>query len=113
VPLTEEIAALQIGIDELIALKVGINQAVKLYNLPPLTATLWLINDMKKYHKIDGLKNELSALTLQKYAINEFCSRNRDVITALFKLRNQGITEYEIISFYNNYQSKINVKSGS
>jgi DNA-binding transcriptional MerR regulator len=43
VPLTEDIAALKIGIDELISLKVGINQAAKLYNLPPLAA----INDIK------------------------------------------------------------------
>jgi hypothetical protein len=41
--LTEEIAALQIGIDELIALKVGIIQAAKHYNLPPLATTLQLI----------------------------------------------------------------------
>ncbi|MFL6408192.1 MAG: hypothetical protein ACJ71F_14145 [Nitrososphaeraceae archaeon] len=47
VPLTEEIAALQIGIDELIALKVGINKAVRHYNLPPLAATLRLIDDIK------------------------------------------------------------------
>jgi hypothetical protein len=47
-PMTEEIAALGIDIDELIALKVGINEAVKHYNLPPLTATLRLINDIKK-----------------------------------------------------------------
>ncbi len=47
VPLTEDIAALQIGIDELIALKAGISEAAKLYNLPPLTATLQLINDIK------------------------------------------------------------------
>jgi hypothetical protein len=45
VPLTEDIAALKIGIDELIALKVGINQAVKVYNLPPLAATLRLLLD--------------------------------------------------------------------
>jgi hypothetical protein len=64
---------LQIGIDELIALKVGINEAAKHYNLPPLTATLRLIDDIKKYNKIDGLKKELSTLYLQKYALNEVC----------------------------------------
>jgi DNA-binding transcriptional MerR regulator len=51
VPLTEDIAALKIGIDELISLKVGINQAAKLYNLPPLAATLQLINDIKNIIK--------------------------------------------------------------
>jgi hypothetical protein len=45
-PLTEEIAALQIHIDELIALKSAINQAVKLYNLPSLAATLRLVEDI-------------------------------------------------------------------
>lgn len=47
-PLVEEISALQIGIDELIALKVGINQAAKHYDLSPLTSTLRLIEDIKK-----------------------------------------------------------------
>jgi hypothetical protein len=46
-PLTEEIAALQISIDELIALKVEIREAAKMHNLHPLTATLRLIDDIK------------------------------------------------------------------
>jgi protein tyrosine phosphatase len=49
VPLTEDIAALAIGIDELLALKIGINQAARHYNLPPLAATLRLIDDIKIY----------------------------------------------------------------
>jgi hypothetical protein len=51
VPLTEEIAALQIGIDELIALKAGINQTAKYYKLPYLAATLRLIDDIKNIIK--------------------------------------------------------------
>jgi hypothetical protein len=43
VSLTEDIAALGIGIDELLALKVGIKQAAKMYSLPPLAATLRLL----------------------------------------------------------------------
>jgi len=66
---TQDIAALGIGIDEPITLKAGINQAVKHYNLPPLAATLRLIDDIKKYNKINGLKEELSALYLRKFVI--------------------------------------------
>ena len=102
VPLTEDIAALGVGIDELIALKVGINQAAKIYNLPPLTATLRLINDIKRYNKIDGLKKELSALNFQKYAINEFCSRHSQVIKTLLSLQSHGSNMY-----------KVNMKSSS
>jgi hypothetical protein len=74
VPLIEDIAALGIGIDELLALKVGVYQATKHYSLPSLTATLQLIDDIKRYNKINGLKEELSALYLCKFVINEACS---------------------------------------
>jgi hypothetical protein len=71
VPLIEDIAALGIDINELLAFKVGTNQAVKHYNLPPLVAILQLIEDIKKYNKINGLKRELERLSLQKFAITE------------------------------------------
>jgi hypothetical protein len=51
VPLTEDIAALGIGIDELLALKVGIKQAAKMYNLPFVSAILRLIEDIKNIIK--------------------------------------------------------------
>ena len=71
VPLTEDIAVWGIGIDELLALKVGINQAAKHYNLPPLAATLRLIDDIKKYNKINGAKSMIS-LGLILLHITEF-----------------------------------------
>jgi hypothetical protein len=107
VPLTEDIAALGIGIDELLALKVGINQAIKHYNLPPLTATMHLIDDIKKYNKIDGLKRELSSLYLQKYTINEACSRYSQAIMALINLRNHGVTEEQILLRANSLLEKL------
>ena len=100
-PLTEDIAALGTGIDELIALKAEINQAVKHYKLPPLAATLRLIDDMKKYHKIDGLNKELSASYLRKFVIDEACSRQREHLIALAKLKSQGITEDRILQLNN------------
>jgi hypothetical protein len=96
-PLTEDIAALQIRIDELIALKAAINQAVKLYSLPPLAATLRLINDIKKYNKIDGLKKELSRLYLQKYTLDQVCFRQNQAVATVLKLQSHGITEDRIL----------------
>jgi hypothetical protein len=55
-PLTEDIAALGIDNHELIAIKAAINQAVNLYNLPPLAATLRLIQDITEYNVIGGLE---------------------------------------------------------
>jgi hypothetical protein len=108
-PLTEEIAALQIGIDELIALKVGIKEAAKMYNLPFLAATLQLINDIKQYNKIDGLKKELAALYLQKYTLDEACSRQSQSLVNLAKLKSYGLTEDHIL-YLNNFLENNGIK---
>jgi uncharacterized protein (UPF0335 family) len=101
VPLTEEITAWGIGTADLLALKVGINQAAKHYNLPPLAATLQLIEDIKKYNKINGLKEELSALYLQKYTIEQACSRQSQPLIAIAKLKSCGLTEDRILQLSN------------
>jgi hypothetical protein len=43
IPFTEEIIALSIGMHELIALELGIKEASKMYNLPFVSAAMWLI----------------------------------------------------------------------
>ena len=43
------------------------------------------------------MKGELFELTFQKYAINEFCSRNSQAIRALLNLKGHGITEDKIL----------------
>jgi hypothetical protein len=101
VPLTEDIAAWGIGIDQLLVLKVGINQAAKHYNLPPLAATLRLIDNIKKYNKINGLREELSALYLQKYTLDQACSRQSQSLIALAKLKSYGLTEDRILQLNN------------
>jgi hypothetical protein len=100
-PFTEEIAAWGICITELLALKVGINQAAKHYNLPPLAATLQLIEDIKKYNKINGLREEISALYLQKYTLDQACSCHSQSLIALAKLKSYGLTENRILQLSN------------
>jgi hypothetical protein len=74
------------------------NRAVKLYGLPPLAATLRLIDDIKKYEKIGGLKKELSELYLRKFAINVACARQSQALVSLANLEGLGITEKQLIS---------------
>jgi hypothetical protein len=109
VPLTEDIAVWGIGIDELLALKVGINQAAKHYNLPPLAATLRLIDDIKKYNKINGLKEELSTLYLQKYTLDQAFSCQSQSLITLAKLKSYGLTEDRLLQL-NNFLEKNAIK---
>ena len=97
------------SIDELLALKVGINQAAKHYNLSPLAATLRLIDDIKKYNKINGLREELSALYLQKYTLDQACSRQSQSLIGLAKLKSYGLTEDRLLQL-NNFLENMGMK---
>jgi hypothetical protein len=101
VPLTENIAASGINMNELLALKIAIDQAAKHYNLPFIGATMRLIEDIKKYNKINGLKNEFNTLCLQKLAINEACSSQSESLITLANLKSQGVTEDKLLRLNN------------
>ena len=96
-PLTENIAAAAINMNELLALKIAIDKAAKYYNLPFIGATMRLTEDIKKYNKINGLKEELSTLYLQKLAINKACSSQTESLITLVNLKSHGLTEDRIL----------------
>jgi hypothetical protein len=97
VPLTQEIAAFGIGIDELLAFKIGVREAAKHYNLPFVSATLRLIDDIKKYNKINGLKKELSRLSQQVFVVNGVWANQNKAMMAMLNLQSRGITEDRIL----------------
>ena len=101
VPLAEGIAALGIRIDELLALEVGIKEAAKYYNLPYVSAAMRLMDDIKTYNKINGLRRELDRLSLQKYALDNAFSQQTQSLIALAKLKCHGITEARILELNN------------
>jgi hypothetical protein len=98
IPFTEEIVAFGIGIQELIGLDVGIKEAAKMYNSSFFNSTMKLIEDLKSYNKIGGLKRELQRLSLQKYALDQACSRQSQSLINLAKIKSYGISEEQIIS---------------
>jgi hypothetical protein len=71
-----------------------------------------LIN-LRDYNRVGALKKELSGLYLQKFAVNEFCSRHSKAIMALINLQSHGITEEKLTSRNNHLESTFNVKSSS
>jgi hypothetical protein len=113
VPFTEEIVALGIGINDLLAFKIVINQAAKYYNLSFISATMRLIEDIKTYNKINDLKKELSALQLQKYALSEACSRQSQSLITLANLKSYGLTEDRLLQLNNMLLDNNEYKAGS
>jgi transposase len=112
IPYTEEIVALHIGIPKLIGLEVAIKEAAKMYNLPFFHSTVRLIEDIKAYNKLGGLKKELDRLSLQKSLLDQACSRQGQSLIALAKLKSNGITEDKILEL-NSYLENNGYKTDS
>jgi hypothetical protein len=89
---------LHIGKNELISFKIAVCEAAELFGFPRSTAAVYVLNNLREYNKKGQLKQELSSLYLQKYAVNEFCSRHSQIIMALTNLQSHGVTEEQIIS---------------
>jgi hypothetical protein len=101
IPLAQIIWDMHIGKNELISFKIVINEVAETYGITPSAAALRVTNIISDYNKKGQLQRELCELSLQKYAINEFCSSRSKAINALANLRSHGITEQHIISLNN------------
>jgi hypothetical protein len=71
--------------------EIAVNEAAETYGLAPSAAALDVINLVKDYNKKGQLKEELSSLYLQKYAIDRFFSNRSQVMMALMNLKSHGI----------------------
>jgi hypothetical protein len=101
IPFTEEIVAFGIGIQELIGLEIGIKEAAKVYNMSFFNSTMKLIEDVKSYNKIGGLKKEVSRLSQQVFVVNGICANHNKAMMAMINLQSRGITEDRILQLNN------------
>jgi hypothetical protein len=92
---------LHIGKNELISFKIAVCEAAELFGFPRSTAAIYVLNTLRDYNKKGQLKKELSSMYLQKYAVDEFCSRHGQVIMALTNLKSHGMTEERILQLNN------------
>jgi hypothetical protein len=76
-----------------------------MYNLPFFHSAVRLIEDIKAYNKLGGLRKEIDRLSLQKYTFDQACSRQSQSLIALAKLKSYGINEdrlLELNRFFDN-----------
>jgi uncharacterized protein (UPF0335 family) len=63
IPLTNIIRDLHIGRNELISFKAAVNEAAQQFDFHASTAAFHVLNNIRDYNKIGGLKKELNKLT--------------------------------------------------
>jgi hypothetical protein len=80
-----------------------VTETTETCNIPISTAAFRVIKEIEDYRKIIGLKKELSKLAVQIYTMNEILGRKNNVVMALLKLQSRGITENQILRFFEEY----------
>jgi hypothetical protein len=94
----------------LISFKVAVNEAAEQYGFPASTAAFHVLNNIRDYNKKGQLQKELSALCLQKYTVEQLCSRQNQALITLAKLKSHGITEDRLL-LLNNFLEDIAYKA--
>ena len=97
-PFLLQIRSIGIDIDKLLPFNLAVNKKVQTKNLSVSSAVYSVFGEIENYNRIGGLKNEISRLAAQIYAINEICAPRNKAITSLLKLQNYGITDIEILN---------------
>jgi hypothetical protein len=100
-PLAQKIIGMNIDISELLVFDTAVNQLAKEYDLPPSVAAFRLLNDIKDYNKIGGLKREVSRLCQQIFVVNGICANQNKAMMAMINLQSRGITEDRILQLNN------------
>jgi hypothetical protein len=112
VPLSKKIVAMNIGIKELLVFDNAVNQIAKKYNLPTSVAASRLLNEIRDYDKIGGMKSEISRLSQQLIVVDGICTNRNKAMRAVLNLQSLGISEDHIL-YFNNILENMGMKSSS
>src|SRR5438128_3936464 len=99
-PLCEQIVRFRIGIYELLAFHTAVSEKAEMYNLSKESAAYRVIEEIRDYNNLGGMKKQQSDVAMQIYALNQFSARQNNAIMALMRLQAYGITDDEILNMY-------------
>jgi hypothetical protein len=70
-------------------------------NLSMESAAYRVIEDIREYNRLGGMKKQQSDVAMRIYALNQFSARQDNAIMALFNLQSLGISEHQILQLCN------------
>jgi hypothetical protein len=85
-PMSEQIVRLGIGVPELLALHTAVLKKADTDNLSRDRAAYHVIEEIRDYNNLGGMKKQLSDVSLQIFTMNQISARQNKVVTSLFRL---------------------------
>jgi hypothetical protein len=95
-PLAEQITRLEIGIGEMIAFHCAVYEKADMEKIPPETAAYKVVQDIRDYSELGGLKKEQDRLQQQILMLNMFMASRQAALESLARLQSLGARDEEI-----------------
>src|SRR5215469_12856884 len=95
-PLAEQITQLKMGIGELLAFHTAVYEKADMTRIPPDTAAYKIVEDIRDYSQLGGLKKEQNRLQQQIFMSNLIMTTREQALVSLMRLQAIGVTDMEI-----------------
>ena len=96
----EQIVCLRICIEELLAFHTAVCEKSEMLNIPRESAAYRVIEDIRDYNKMCGMKKQLNDISMQIFMMDQILARQSYAVNTLMKLQSVGVTEAEILNIY-------------
>jgi hypothetical protein len=97
-PLAEQITRLNVGIGELLAFHSAVYEKSNMERIPPDTAAYKVVEEIRDYSQLGGLKKEQDRLQQQIFMFNAFMANRQAALMSLIRFQSMGISEDQILN---------------
>jgi hypothetical protein len=87
-----------IGIGELLAFHFTVYEKVDMERIPPDTAAYKVLEEIRDYSQLGGLKKEINRLQQQIFMFNAFMANKQTALMSLIRLQSMGISEDQVLN---------------
>jgi hypothetical protein len=95
-PLAEQITRLNIGVGELLAFHCAVYEKADMEKIPLDAAAYKIVEDIRDYSQLGGLKKEQERLQQQIFMFNMFIASRQQALVSLIRLQALGVSDMEI-----------------
>jgi hypothetical protein len=95
-PLAEQLLQYGVGINEVLAFMLAVDEKADMENIPRGAAAYKVIEEIRDYSQLGGLKKEQERLQQQIFLSNMIMTTREQALVALMRLQALGVTDMEI-----------------
>jgi hypothetical protein len=95
-PFAEQLLQYEVGINEVLAIKLAVDEKADMENISRGAAAYKVIEEIRDYSQLGGLKKEQDRLQQQIFMSNMIMTTRQQALVSLIRLQALGVSDMEI-----------------